>query len=325
MLSTTELVVLIAIIQNCLGFLPEIQMPYILVSGGGSEIGIIGTTLTCNEQRNSTKVCATDCYDREQSGTGCPGFYTDPTLGNTCHLCHASNLTEAQGSEHNTFTSNQKVYLLLTNPVIPEISMDFDNYTGNTIYGKNTVGTINGAANHVAGRKNEGFYFNGNKVALTGLEEECWTNLDHCTSGVTISIWFKPKVIKQSYAVSTGSIDVKGIGFLMEASGQLKTFVTLNSGWFHSASTTALVANQWYLLTGLYHHVTGIKTYIDGQYETSRPPSAAFATGTNSHVDWGANVGLRLAAAESGAIDGYLDELKYYYRLLNPTGMYFLR
>ena len=60
-----------------LGFNPEIQMPYKAMSGSSTaEINVIGSTLNCDEQRNSIKECATECYDRSLN-TGFPGFYTD--------------------------------------------------------------------------------------------------------------------------------------------------------------------------------------------------------------------------------------------------------
>ena len=83
-------------------------------------------------------------------------------------------------------------------------------------------------SDHVDGIKDKALYLhNGGRVSLTGLEGECWTNMDHCTSGVTMSIWFKPLEIKAPYPVSTGGILQPGLSFLLLADGQVSLMVTL--------------------------------------------------------------------------------------------------
>ena len=75
------------IVHRSLGFWPHIQMPYIKVFGSATtEINQIGSTLTCDEQRNSLKDCATECFDRSSTNTGCPGFYVDGTLNGICYF-----------------------------------------------------------------------------------------------------------------------------------------------------------------------------------------------------------------------------------------------
>ena len=78
------------------GFNPEMQMPYKAISGSSTaEISVIGSTLNCNEQRNSLKECAAECYDRSLN-TGCPGFYTDTNQNGVCHVCHAATSSESK-------------------------------------------------------------------------------------------------------------------------------------------------------------------------------------------------------------------------------------
>ena len=63
-------------------------MPYKVILGTSTqEINKIGSTLTCNEQRNLVKDCATECLNRSSSTTGCPGFYTNTTQSVMCYLC----------------------------------------------------------------------------------------------------------------------------------------------------------------------------------------------------------------------------------------------
>ena len=194
--------ILILLLNRCfesLAFLPEIQMPYKTVSWHSAQIDF---TLTCNEERRSTRNCAIDCYKRELNGGGCPGFYSE-TLQNEggCYICHPSSFPEIQSSLHTIFNSNHTLYLLKVKSAVPEISMNFDNYTDTTVYGKGTTGTKSGVADsdHVEGIKDKALYLHdGGRVSLTGLEGECWTNMDNCTSGLTMSIRFKPLEIKIS-------------------------------------------------------------------------------------------------------------------------------
>ena len=119
-------------------FLPEVQMPYDVISSGTVEQSKLNSTLTCDEQRNSLQDCTAQCYSRSQNGikyynfkityyllldygtllltemqgkvifhclfmyclpgSGCPGFYSDTTQSNTCYICHVSNITEVQVS-----------------------------------------------------------------------------------------------------------------------------------------------------------------------------------------------------------------------------------
>ena len=124
------------------GFNPEIQMPYKAIPGSSTaEINAISSTLTCNEQKTSLKECATECYSRRTTQTGCPGFYAGAVQNNVCHLCHVSNYSEVSGNLFTTFSNNDVLYLLATRRVVPEISMDFENKTGNSFQGVGTVGT----------------------------------------------------------------------------------------------------------------------------------------------------------------------------------------
>ena len=180
-------------------FLPEIQMPYKKISGPSSDIiNTIGKTLTCNEQMNSLKDCAIECYNRKFMN-GCSGFYVNSTQNEIFYLCHVSNVSEISENLYTTMNNDHKLYLLKTKQIVPDISLDFDNYTGNTIYGDNIIGTASGIveSDHVSGIKGKALYIqrtNRAKVSLPGSGTSCWTNLDECSSGMTVSIWYQPKV-----------------------------------------------------------------------------------------------------------------------------------
>ena len=239
-------------------------MPFKAISGSyTTEIDSIGETLNCDEQRNSLKECATECYDRSLN-TGCPGFYTDITQNGVCHLCHAANSSEPKTS----FNSDDILYLLTTRRVVPEVSMDFDNHTSDTIYGTGTEGTITDLAesDHVTGVKGKGLYIHGGgKVRITGSGTECWTNLDHCSSGMTASIWFKPTSLVTSVIISTGNGNQDGFTFLARNTGKIEFFIRQYSKRLKSITSTHVVmVNEWSLLTGTYNGVDRVTGYFNG-------------------------------------------------------------
>ena len=205
------------------GFHPEIQMPYKSIPGSSTaEINAIGSTLTCNEQRAFIKECATECYSRRTTQTGCPGFYAGTELSGVCHLCHVSNYSEVSGNLFTTFSNNDVLYLLATRRIVPEISMDFENKTGNSFQGVGTVGTGNMA--QITGVSGKGVYFTGAQgMRLTGSGTECWTNLDHCPSGITTSLWYKPFDTNIVYQAGTGAQFQQGFSF------QFATVVSRNN------------------------------------------------------------------------------------------------
>ena len=193
------------------GFNPEIQMPYKAISGS-AEISVIGSTLTCNEERGSIKECATECYSRRTTLTGCPGFRAGAVQSSICYLCHVSNYSEVSGNLFTTFTSDDILYLLAIKRVVPEISMDFENKTGNSFQGVGTVGTGNMA--QITGVSGKGVHFTGTQgMRLTGSGTECWTNLDHCSSGITTSLWYKPFDTRVVYQAGTGAQFQQGFAF----------------------------------------------------------------------------------------------------------------
>ena len=232
------------------GFNPEIQLPYRAISGSSTtEISVIGSTLRCNEQRNSLKECATECYDRSLN-TGCPGFYTDTTQNGICHLCHPSSSATIFGNE-------DVLYLLRTKWAVPEVSMDFENYTSDTFYGTGTEGTILNLAksDHVTGVKGKALYLQGGgTVRLKGSGTECWTNLDNCTSGMTISFWFKTSTRQTRYIIqSRTSGNQQGFAFTLFWEGHSRFYVTrANPAGSWNLVAYNIKVNEWMLLTGTF-------------------------------------------------------------------------
>ena len=250
------------------GFNPEIQMPYMAISGTSTaEISAIGSTLTCNEQRTTIKECATECYNRRSTETGCPGFYASANHSGACHLCHASVHGEVSGNLFTSFSNEDTLYVLKTKRVIPKVSIDFDNYTSDTIFGTGTEGTIIDLAvsDHIIGVKGKGLYVHGGgKVRITGSGTECWTNLDHCSSGITASIWFKPTIIKESVIISTGNVNLRGFFFNARSNGRIDFFVRHRGKRLASTTSGHVTLNQWSLLTGTYNGFDQVTGYFNG-------------------------------------------------------------
>ena len=243
-------------------FVPQIQMPFTKISGSSiTEINKIGSTLICEEERDSLKDCATECFDRSLTNTECPGFYSNSTAKNKCHLCRVANSTEVLNNVHIIFDDNSKFYLLQHDIIEPEISVDFENYSGNIIYGKGAVGTaINVVdSDYVEGITGKGLYLhNGGKVHLTGSGTECWTNLDHCSSGMSVSIWFKAQSQIYSYIAASGSQFQQGFSF--RALNDSTTFwIDLPSGHNSVKTDTVLTVGNWFYLVGTYHQDEGEK------------------------------------------------------------------
>ena len=302
-------------------------MPYKTISWGSAEITTINSTLTCNEEKRSTTDCANECYKRELNGSGCPGFYRESLQGEgRCYICHPSSFVEIQSSLHTIFNSNHTLYLLKLKSAVPEISMNFDNYTDTIVYGKGTTGTKSGVADsdHVEGIKDKALHLHdGGRVTLTGLERECWTNMDHCSSGVTMSIWFKPLEIKISYVVSTGGVLQSGLSFLIfpPRSNGIGFMVTLPEYRYEIYTNTEMSINQWYLVTGTYHPTQETRMFLNGRLENKVIPFAETNMAVNQR-DWGAMLGIRDSNPQEWEINGHIDEFKYFYRVLSTTGQF---
>ena len=129
---------------NTCSIIPNITpiSPFKVISGGSLEILVVNRTLTCGEKRTSVQDCITECFQRDQSGTGCPGFYTKTTAGSECHMCRVPRTQDIQGSLYTTFTAHHKVYLLASDATVPEVAMTFDDHSGETNPGKGTTGTM---------------------------------------------------------------------------------------------------------------------------------------------------------------------------------------
>ena len=302
------------------------QMSYTLISGSAIHSSRMDTTLTCDQQRSSIQDCSAECFQMAGNGTLCPGFFADKSQVGPCYICHISNLTESQTMDGSAnFTNNHFLYLRTYTKTKPEVAMDFEDFSSesNTIQGSNVNGTTNGitVSNHVAGVRGKGIYFNhGAKITLSGFEHECWTNIEHCTDGLTLSIWIKLEEITTAYVVGSGAIFQRGVDIFSLAS-RFSMMVSLDDQRFYAWSTTTAVVDTWYLVTGTYHPTDGNSVYVNGILEAEN----RFDTPANNpvnEVDWRAHIGVRDSTPyNTDPVIGTVDEFKYYYRILNTMGM----
>ena len=162
----------------------------------------------------------------------------------------------------------------------------------------------------------------GGKVQLAGSETECWTNIEYCTVGVTMSIWVKPTASGEPfYIAATGSISQRGFGFYSENHGGVDALVTLDNGRYHALSKSKLVAGNWHLVTCMYKAGDGISIYINGILEEGADEADTWTEQSVTEVDWNAHIGVKdLQPYNTIPLNGYVDEFKYFYRILNSAG-----
>ena len=213
-----------------------VEMPFRAISGSSEEIRVYNGSLTCDEPGNDVEHSGSECLNRSRSGSGCPGFYTDSSSSSSCFICCVATIAEIQANNFTAFTDNSTLFVLYTERPEPRVSVNFDQYIsegGNfKIPGVNTEGTTENVdeTDFVPGKRNLGLHFHsGGEVYLSGSGTECWTNFEHCPSGLTMSIWMKITDLKLSYVVGTGAVLRAGVSLFFNGDGELRTMVQLDT------------------------------------------------------------------------------------------------
>ena len=135
---------------------------------------------------------------------------------------------------------------------------------------------------------------------------------------MTVSIWYKVTVVVYNYIAASGSQFQQGFSFRTNPN-----FTTLwadtVAGRYYVKSSTILTAGHWFLLTGTYHENNGANFYINRVMD---PGLRRLDINSDiNEVDWRAHTGVKDGGSYSSyPTHGTVDESKYYYRLLNPTG-----
>ena len=303
--------------------------PFKVIGGSSAEINVIHKTLKCDENPElEIQNCARTCLKMEGDGTGCPGFIVDSYQGNKCKLCGISETQDVQNSLHTTLTNDHKVVLLLgQQSTNPEVSMSFDDVDDETISGINTIGTTSNVnpSDYLNGKSGKSLYLHdGGKVRLSGSEHACWTNVDLCTQGVTMSLWVKLMKIRTSYLATTGAIKQRGFGFYADYNGIIVALVTLDNGRYHAKSKSKLTIGIWTHVTCVYKASSGISIYMDGILEEGFDEEDTWIDKILAEEDWDAHIGVRDSVPYNDfPLDGYVDDFKYYYHTLSSLGEYF--
>ena len=211
--------------------------------------------------------------------------------------------------------------MLRHSKIEPKISVNFENYSGNTIYGEGVIGTTVDVvdSDHVEGITGKGLHLHdGAYVSLTGSGTECWTYLDHCSSGMSVSIWFKAQSQIYSYIAASRTQYQKGYS-LITSPDVTAFWIDLSSGCNSVKTNTVLRVGSWFYLVGTFHEDRGLELYINGVHgsmtKSTGPPQI-------SNTDWGARIGIKDDGQDSThpVDNAVVDEFRYYYRVLSAVG-----
>ena len=204
--------------------------------------------------------------------------------------------------------------------------MNFDSHTGTTIPGTGTEGTTSGVleTDFVTGIRGTSLYIHdGGKVALAGSSKECWTNLTECTSGMTVSIWYKPDASNSgpSFIVGSGGNVRNSFSLFVEGNNGPQMVVYRSDGRLFADAVTKAVADVWILITGTYHPLDGATTVsINGMLESYGQPDDVVE---NPNTDWRGHIGVKdIPPYANHGIVGTVDQFKLFYRVLNSVGLY---
>ena len=80
-----------------------------------------------------------------------------------------------------------------------------------------------------------------------------------------------------------------------------------------------MTTNQWHFLTGTVHPAQDTRMFLNGHLEQELTPFAETSLAANQR-DWGAMLGIRDSNPQEFAINGHIDEFKYFYKVLSATG-----
>ena len=105
-------------------------------------------------------------------------------------------------------------------------------------------------------------------MRITGSGTECWTNLDHCSSGMTASIWIKPMAYSY-YVISSDASGQRGFSFYVKITQKAEFFVHHQEARYQTITTRDIILNQWLLLSGSYDGIDRVTGYVNGECSTS--------------------------------------------------------
>ena len=169
-----------------------IKMSFTEILGSSAMINPIGNSLKCLDQCNDTQTCAEECFSNNEQGKQCFGFLQ---RGTNCYLCEVLDAHEIDSREGTQILSEDKLYILQSIRINPEIYISMDDYdlSTQTLQGKGVTGTSsNITADDLIseGKIGQAIYLHdGNRIFLNSSKQECFCNFDLCNGTLSVSLW----------------------------------------------------------------------------------------------------------------------------------------
>lgn len=176
-----------------------------------------------------------------------------------------------------------------------------------------------GTWNSTGGNDGNGAYeFNGNRTDADYIRATSAKVLDG-SSNFTINVWIKIAGTQDSYgsiySESCGAPAYNSVGLRVQSPNNKTNFVIGDSSALISVSTaTALVPNQWYMITGVFNG-TNMTIYVNGSYSNYVAFTQTKVVPTGNSII--GRYSVTAGAASSYEFNGTIDDLTIYNRSLS--------
>ena len=199
------LTVILSNLNYCLSHNATIIMAYKEISS--SELNIIGNTIQCNETRINIKICAGECFEKNEMKENCVGFSANE---NNCSLCRVLDRDEINKNLNTTVSENQVLYLLEVPKIDPNIyiSMEDFNLSAGTIRGKGVSGESDliSAGDLIKGKVGQAIHFHDKGRIYARVDQpECFCSFYYCKGTMSVSFWARSTPRHQHQQVITPS------------------------------------------------------------------------------------------------------------------------
>ena len=306
-----------------LSFDPAILMPYKEILGSSTGISIVGNTIQCSDVRENLKTCAEDCFTKNNNRENCVGLLSNAT---TCLLCEVLDQISINSGASTNFRSDDKLYLLQSPTIDPDIHIsmdDFDLITGD-IRGTGVTGTSSGimASDLVShGKVGQAIYVHdGARMFLSVPQPECFCNFDYCNGTISASFWVR------SYGTSSR---LQSIIRPFQVDNGLIIRIAKNThelqGVFYwpgkklSYESNSGLLSDWTFVVITVDTNVGLTIYINGTKDTFKSITQAGDSSNYQSTCRQLVVGIKTPSVLNPA-NSDLDELMYFYRALSDTG-----
>ena len=296
---------------------PEMFMPFRKIPGTSDDVSIFENTITCNTTKQTLRECSDECFKMKHLRQNCVGFLT--INGTTCDLCETTG-----AGDHTSITPGHTFYLLQGEALKPNIHIDMEGIDlgTETITGFGVSGTIFGVGSDdvFQGIKGTSLRFsNTERLMLQVPQPECFCSSDYCNGKITLSFWIAPFSSHLQHIVAPENPDNTGLtcatgNYIIDCAFRspgkqlrnIQTSSTLSSVWHHIAVAVDLTTGASIYLDGVldgFKDISQVESHLDTNY-----PSCSTVY-----------FGMKNAAGQSPA-NANIDEFKYFYDALGPTG-----